>query len=620
MAVYTVVMVRHGESEWNAENRFCGWHDADLADTGVAEAKNAGKMIKEANLEFDIAFTSVLKRAIKTLFYIQDETEQHWLNVVRHWRLNERMYGALQGLNKSETAQKHGEDQVKIWRRSYNVPPPPVEKSDERWPGHDAKYAMVDKNLLPKSECLKDTVDRVLPFWYDQIVPAIKTGKRVIIAAHGNSLRALVKYLDNMTDEAIMGMNIPTGIPLVYKLDKDLKPIEHYYLASEEQVKAAMAKVAAQGKAKPSAGPSDGLKGMVPAGVVCGDNLLRLMEYCRDKAVALPAFNCTSTSTINSILQAARDINSPVIIQFSNGGAAFLAGKGIKNDQQQAAVLGAVAGAKHVRLMAAHYNVPVILHSDHCAKKLLPWFDGMLAADEEYFKLHGEPLFSSHMLDLSEEFDEENISTCAKYFKRMTAMKQWLEMEIGITGGEEDGVDNTAVKAESLYTKPEQVWNVHKTLAAIGPMFSIAAAFGNVHGVYKAGNVVLSPQLLAGHQSYIKEQLKSPLDKPTFLVMHGGSGSTAEEIACAVNNGVIKMNIDTDTQWAYWDGLRGFYEKNKAYLQGQVGNPDGADKPNKKYYDPRVWIRAAEESMIKRANESFKNLNAVNANGDSWKA
>lgn len=361
-----------------------------------------------------------------------------------------------------------------------------------------------------------------------------------------------------------------------------------------------------------------GLNGIVPPGVVTGKNLLTLMEYCRDNKVALPAFNCTSSSTINAVLQAARDINSPVIIQFSNGGAAFLAGKGIKNTNEKAAILGSIAGAQHVRMMAKHYNVPVVLHSDHCAKKLLPWFDGMLEADEEYFKANGEPLFSSHMLDLSEEFDEENISTCVKYFKRMTAINLWLEMEIGITGGEEDGVDNTGVKAEELYTTSEQVFKVFTSLSAIGPMFSIAAAFGNVHGVYKAGNVVLSPHLLGNHQKYIKEQIKSDLDKPAFLVMHGGSGSTEAEIREAVNNGVIKMNIDTDTQWAYWDGIRMFYKKNEEYLQGQVGNPQGEDKPNKKFYDPRVWIRAAEESLITRANQSFKNLNGENVLGDSW--
>jgi len=248
--VYQVVMVRHGESQWNKENRFCGWFDADLAETGVEEAKNAGRMLKEKGFVFDVAFTSVLKRAIKTLFFIQDELDLHWIPVTRHWRLNERMYGALQGLNKAETAQKHGEEQVKIWRRSYDTPPPPVETTDERFPGLDPKYRLVDNQLIPRSECLKDTVARALPFWYDNIVPAIKEGKRVIISAHGNSLRALVKYLDNMSDADIMGLNIPTGIPLVYELDDNLKPIKHYYLASEEQVKAAMDKVAAQGKAK----------------------------------------------------------------------------------------------------------------------------------------------------------------------------------------------------------------------------------------------------------------------------------------------------------------------------------------------------------------------------------
>jgi fructose-bisphosphate aldolase class II len=289
-----------------------------------------------------------------------------------------------------------------------------------------------------------------------------------------------------------------------------------------------------------------------------------------------------------------------------------MAGKGIKNTNEKAAILGAIAGAQHVRLMAKHYGVPVVLHSDHCAKKLIPWFDGMLEADEAYFKEHKEPLFSSHMLDLSEEFDEENIATCVKYFKRMAPMKLWLEMEIGITGGEEDGVDNSAVKQESLYTKPEQVWNVHKALSAVAPCFSIAAAFGNVHGVYKAGNVVLSPHLLAEHQAYIAKQLGSSNPKPAFLVMHGGSGSTKEEIQSGVTNGVIKMNIDTDTQWAYWDGLLKFYKAKEGYLQGQIGNPDGADKPNKSYYDPRKWVRESEVAMVKRVKEGRTDLNNVN--------
>jgi 2,3-bisphosphoglycerate-dependent phosphoglycerate mutase len=247
---YRIVMVRHGESAWNAENRFCGWFDADLAASGVEEAKNAGKMIKDKGLTFDVAYTSVLKRAIKTLHLIQDETDLHWVPVYRHWRLNERMYGALQGLNKAETATKHGEEQVKIWRRSYDTPPPPVDEKSEYFPGKDPKYKYVDSQLIPRAECLKDTVARVLPYWYDVIVPEILKGQKVLIAAHGNSLRALVKYLDNMSDADIMATNIPTGIPLVYELDKNLKPIKHYYLASEEEVKAAIAKVAAQGKAK----------------------------------------------------------------------------------------------------------------------------------------------------------------------------------------------------------------------------------------------------------------------------------------------------------------------------------------------------------------------------------
>jgi len=258
--------------------------------------------------------------------------------------------------------------------------------------------------------------------------------------------------------------------------------------------------------------------------------------------------------------------------------------------------------------MAKYYGVPVVLHSDHCAKKLLPWFDGMLQADEAYFAQYGEPLYSSHMLDLSEEPDDENISICAQYFKRMAPMKIWLEMEIGITGGEEDGVNNEDVDPEKLYTTPEQVYSVYQALSEIGPMFSIAAAFGNVHGVYKPGNVKLSPEKLLTHQEYTKEKISSDLDRPIFLVMHGGSGSTDEEIKEAVVNGVIKMNIDTDTQWSYWDGLRAFEAEKHDYLQGQIGNPDGEEKPNKKFYDPRVWIRKAEESMVARVGVSMEKL------------
>jgi len=322
------------------------------------------------------------------------------------------------------------------------------------------------------------------------------------------------------------------------------------------------------------------LTSIVPPGVVTGDDLLKLMDHARANGYAIPAVNCTSSSTCNAVLEAAKKNNSPVIIQVSNGGGAFMVGKTIKD--ASAAAAGSVALAMHVRSVAKYYGVPVVLHSDHCAKKLLPWFDGMLAADEDFYAKHGEPLFSSHMLDLSEEPDEENIAICVEYFKRMAPMKIWLEMEIGITGGEEDGVNNEDVDPEKLYTTPEQVYSVYEALSKIGPMFSIAAAFGNVHGVYKPGNVKLSPERLGKHQEYTKKQIDSPLEKPLYLVMHGGSGSTDDEINMAVSNGVVKMNIDTDTQWSYWDGLRKYESENHDFLQGQIGNPTGADKPNKK--------------------------------------
>eukprot|EP00529_Nitzschia_sp_RCC80_P020967 CAMPEP_0113452530 /NCGR_PEP_ID=MMETSP0014_2-20120614/6894_1 /TAXON_ID=2857 /ORGANISM="Nitzschia sp." /LENGTH=401 /DNA_ID=CAMNT_0000343905 /DNA_START=69 /DNA_END=1274 /DNA_ORIENTATION=- /assembly_acc=CAM_ASM_000159 len=351
------------------------------------------------------------------------------------------------------------------------------------------------------------------------------------------------------------------------------------------------------------------LNDVVPSGVVTGDDLLNLLEHARANNYAIPAVNCTSSSTANAVLEAARKAKSPVMIQVSNGGGAFLLGKGLKDPEQ--ATAGSVALAMHVRSVAKYYGVPVVLHSDHCAKKLLPWFDGMLKADEEFYAKYGEPLFSSHMLDLSEEPDDENIAICVEYFKRMAPMKIWLEMEIGITGGEEDGVNNENIDPEKLYTSPEQVFSVYEALSPISPMFSIAAAFGNVHGVYKPGNVKLSPEKLGKHQAYAKKMLNSPLEKPIFLVMHGGSGSTDEEIRTAVVNGVVKMNIDTDTQWAYWDGLRAFEKDKHAYLQGQIGNPDGADKPNKKFYDPRVWVRKAEESMCKRVMVSMEKLSAT---------
>lgn len=322
--------------------------------------------------------------------------------------------------------------------------------------------------------------------------------------------------------------------------------------------------------------------------------------------------NCVSSSSVNSCLEAAAKAKSPIILQVSNGGAKFFAGNGLKLEGPEAtAVQGSIAFAMHVRVMAEHYGVPVMLHSDHCAKKLLPWMDGMLEADEKYFKAHGEPLFSSHMIDLSEEPIDENIEECRKYFERMAKINCLLEIELGITGGEEDGVDNTGIDNAALYSQPEDVYKAYKILGAISPMFTIAASFGNVHGVYKPGNVHLSPEILGNSQKYISEK-EGGSDKPVYFVFHGGSGSEEEKIKEALTYGVIKMNIDTDTQWAYWNGLRNFEAKNRDYLQGQIGNPDGEDKPNKKFYDPRNWLRKAEESMVERLQTCFKDLNCVN--------
>jgi len=345
----------------------------------------------------------------------------------------------------------------------------------------------------------------------------------------------------------------------------------------------------------------------INAGVVTGDVAWELLKYAKEKKFAMPAFNCTSTSTINACLEAGKALNRPVMIQFSEGGSAFFAGKSLPNDKKQASVLGAVAGAHYVRQVAPAYGIPVFVHTDHCAKKLLPWFDGMLEANEEYFKVHGESLFSSHMLDLSEEPDEENLRICAGYLERMKPMNLILEIEIGVTGGVEDGVDNTGADKDKLYSTPEDVYAVYTTLQPISERFTIAAAFGNVHGVYKPGNVQLRPDLLDKFQKYGEEKIGTP--KPYFFVFHGGSGSEKSDIANAIDYGVIKMNVDTDTQWAYWEGVLNFYKAKEGYLQGQIGNPEGEDKPNKSYYDPRKWIREAEVSMIKRVKESCADLN-----------
>jgi len=351
---------------------------------------------------------------------------------------------------------------------------------------------------------------------------------------------------------------------------------------------------------------------IISPGVVTGNDVHKLYNYAKVNGFAIPAVNCTSSSTVNATLEAARELNSPIIIQFSNGGSQFFAGKGLNNKKQEASIIGAVSGALHVRQVAKSYGIPVILHSDHCARKLLPWMDGMLKADEEYFKIHGEPLFSSHMFDLSEEKKEDNIKTCISYFKKMAKMNQYIEMEIGITGGEEDGVDNTSAENSSLYTQSEDVWDVYREFSKVSPFFTIAAAFGNVHGVYKPGNVVLRPDLLGKHQEYIKRKINSKEKNPVSFVFHGGSGSTKKEIQTALQNGIVKMNIDTDTQWAYWSGVHKFYNDKKDYLQSQIGNPEGSDKPNKKYYDPRSWLREGEKSMIERVKEACINLNNVN--------
>ncbi len=348
----------------------------------------------------------------------------------------------------------------------------------------------------------------------------------------------------------------------------------------------------------------------VKPGVVFGDDLRTIFDIAKQNRFAMPAVNIVGTDSANAVMEAAKEVNSPVIIQFSNGGGSFYAGKGLSNENEQAAIAGSVSGALHVHKLAELYGIPVILHTDHAAKKLLPWIDGLLDASEKHFAETGKPLFSSHMLDLSEESREENIEICASYLKRMSKMGMTLEIELGITGGEEDGVDNTNVDSSKLYTQPEEVSNAYEVLSAISPNFTIAAAFGNVHGVYKPGNVKLEPIILKNSQAYIKDKFNTD-DNPVNFVFHGGSGSEPSKIEEAISYGVIKMNIDTDTQWATWDGIKDYEAKYHDYLQEQIGNPEGDDVPNKKYYDPRKWLRAGELSMIERLKTAFKDLNCL---------
>jgi len=358
---------------------------------------------------------------------------------------------------------------------------------------------------------------------------------------------------------------------------------------------------------------SKGILDIVKPGVLFGEDVQKVYAHAKEIGFAIPAVNVIGTDSINAVLEAAAKVKSPVIIQFSNGGASFYAGKGLSNENEKSAIAGAVSGAIHIHMMADAYGVPVILHTDHAAKKLLPWIDALLDAGESYFAAQGRALYSSHMLDLSEEPLEENIEICKVYLERMSKIGMCLEIELGVTGGEEDGVDNSNIDNALLYTQPEDVAYAYEELNKISPNFTIAASFGNVHGVYKSGNVVLTPKILDNSQKYIQEKFKTG-EKPVNFVFHGGSGSAPEDIAEAIGYGVIKMNIDTDTQWATWIGVKDYYEKNRDYLQGQIGNPEGEDKPNKKYYDPRKWLRAGQETLIARLEEAYSNLNANGRN------
>ncbi|HVM87060.1 MAG TPA: class II fructose-bisphosphate aldolase [Puia sp.] len=349
------------------------------------------------------------------------------------------------------------------------------------------------------------------------------------------------------------------------------------------------------------------------AGVLFGEELEALYNDAKDNEFALPAVNCIGNNSINAVLETAAKVNSPVIIQFSNGGAQFIAGKGMPNDKLQANISGGVSGALHVHNVAKHYGVAVVLHTDHAAKKWLPWISGLIDAGEQFHKEKGQPLYSSHMLDLSEEPIEENIHISVEFFKRMAPLGMAIEIELGVTGGEEDGVDNSGVENEKLYTQPQHVAFAYEQLSKVGKLFSVAAAFGNVHGVYSPGNVELRPVILHNSQVYIEKELKTK-SKPVYFVFHGGSGSPQHQIREAISYGAIKMNIDTDMQWAFWEGVLNYYTKNEAYLHGQLGNPEGPDRPNKKYYDPRAWLRKGEESFIKRLEVAFEDLNCINRN------
>lgn len=355
---------------------------------------------------------------------------------------------------------------------------------------------------------------------------------------------------------------------------------------------------------------SEKIRDIVAPGVATGKDVQEIFRIAKANKFALPAVNVVGTDSVNAVMEAAKAVNAPVIVQFSNGGGVFYAGKSLKNDQEVVAIRGSVSGARHIHAIADLYGIPVIVHTDHAAKKLLPWIDGLLDAGEQFFTETGKPLFSSHMLDLSEEPLEENIAICKRYLERMSKMGMTLEIELGVTGGEEDGVDNTGIDSSRLYTQPEHVAYAYEELMKVSDRFTIAASFGNVHGVYKPGNVRLEPIILHNSQEFIRKKY-STAENPVNFVFHGGSGSEPEKIAEAISYGVVKMNIDTDTQWAFWEGVMKYYKKNEGYLQGQIGNPEGDDKPNKKYYDPRVWLREGEKTMVERLKVAFADLNCI---------
>jgi fructose-bisphosphate aldolase class II len=356
---------------------------------------------------------------------------------------------------------------------------------------------------------------------------------------------------------------------------------------------------------------SEKISDRIKPGVATGNDLQEIFRIAKANQFALPAVNVVGTDSVNAVLEAAKAVNSPVIIQFSNGGGIFFAGKSLKNDNEVIAIRGTISGAQHIHSIAELYGIPVVVHTDHAAKKLLPWIDGLMDAGEEHYRKFGKPLFSSHMLDLSEEPLQENIDICKRYLARMSKIGMTLEIELGVTGGEEDGIDHSGIDSARLYTQPEHVALAYETLMNVSPNFTIAASFGNVHGVYKPGNVRLEPIILHNSQKFIRQKYGTA-SNPVNFVFHGGSGSEPEKIKEAISYGVIKMNIDTDTQWAFWEGILKYYKKNEGYLQGQIGNPEGEDKPNKKYYDPRVWLRDGEKSMAERLKTAFADLNCLN--------